>query len=49
MCQMSVLCVTYAYPPSCLWGYVSSSPIGTGMGPMPYLTFPLDEIHLKSL
>ena len=27
--------VTYAYSPSCLWGYVSSSALGTGKGLIP--------------
>ena len=34
--------VIYAYSPSCLWAYVSFSPLGTSMGPIPSLTFPID-------
>ena len=34
--------VTYASSPSLLWGCVSSSQLGTGMGPIPSLTFPMD-------
>ena len=33
---------TYTDSPSCLCGYVSFSPVGTGMGPIPSLTFPID-------
>ena len=33
--------VTYGYSPSCLSGGVSFSPLGTGMGPIPSLIFPI--------
>ena len=32
--------VTYTNSPSCLWGYVSSSPLGACKGPI--LSFPID-------
>ena len=31
--------VTHGYSPSCPWGYVFSKALGTGMGPIPSLTF----------
>ena len=34
--------VTCAYFPSCLWGYAPSRLMGTGMGPIPSLTFRID-------
>ena len=34
--------LTCVYSPSCLWGYLSSSPFGTSMGPIPSLTFLID-------
>ena len=39
--------VTQAYSPSCLWGYVFSNPMGTGMQPLPSLTFPIYQIDPK--
>ena len=38
----SVLPHPQGYSPSCVLGYVSSSPLGTSMGPIPSLTFPID-------
>ena len=40
--KCSSFSVPHAYSPPCLWGNVSSSPLGTGMGPPPSLTFPID-------
>ena len=34
--------VSYASSPSCLWGSVSSSSMGTGMEPIPSITFAID-------
>ena len=35
------------YPP--VWGYVSSSPLGIGMGLIPSLTLPIDSIDQECL
>ena len=50
MHMLNVLpCLTHGYFLSCLWGYVFSSVLGMIMGPIPSLTFPIDQINLKTL
>ena len=41
--------ITHGYSSSRLWEFVFSGALGTGMGPIPSLTFPIGQIELEFL